>query len=176
MPDTVLEEQRHCDWFAILVRPRHEKTVSRLLESKGNESFVPVYKANRCYGKRMRSVELPLFPGYVFSRFESCKRLPVIVTPGVVSILGAGREPLPVDETEIESLRTAMARKLALIPIPYLKVGNRVQISKGPLAGMEGTVLRAGKSVRVVLSVSLLQRSVAVEVDASCVQVQVEEQ
>jgi len=170
------DEQLHPDWFAVLVRPRHEKSVSRLLESKGTETFVPVYRASRSYGKRIRTVELPLFPGYVFSRFVANNRLPVMITPGVVSILGAGREPLPVDEAEIDSLRTVTEQRLTMVEIPYLEVGKRVRISQGPLAGVEGTVLRAGSSVRVVLSVSLLQRSVAVEVESNSVQAQPEEQ
>jgi transcription antitermination factor NusG len=106
-----------------------------------------------------------LFPGYVFCRVHMHNRLPVLTTPGVVSIIGAGKEPLPVSEEEIEAVRTIVKSKLFASPWPFLRVGEEVEITRGPLTGVRGIFVKIKTNFRLVVSVTLLRRSVAVEID-----------
>ena len=154
------------EWFAIAVKPRHEKRVAYVLDSKGYETFLPLYKHRHRYGARMRDFELPLFPGYVFSRFDLFKRLPVMITPGVSRILGTETYPTPVDPVEIASLRTTLKKAVSAKALPFLQTGNKVRISEGPLRGVEGIIVLVRGEPRIVLSATLLQRSVLVEVDS----------
>jgi len=154
------------DWFAIAVKPRHEKTVAHVLDTKGYETFLPLYKHRHQHAARLRDFELPLFPGYVFSRFDLFKRLPVIITPGVSRILGVGAYPTPVDPIEIASLRTTLAKAVSAEALPFLQTGNKVRIREGPLRGVEGIIVLVRGKPRIVLSATLLQRSVLVEVDS----------
>jgi transcription antitermination factor NusG len=155
------------DWFAIAVKPRHEKRVAYVLDTKGYETFVPLYKHRLRRVSGVRDFELPLFPGYVFSRFDLLKRLPVVVTPGVNRILGVGATPTPVDPREITSLRTALDKALSAKTLPFFHAGSKVRICEGPLQGVDGVVVLVRGTLRIVLSVTLLQRSVLVEVDAN---------
>ena len=152
-------------WYALAVKPRHDKSVARTLESKGYEALAPTYRKRHFYGPRTKQTELPLFPGYVFCRLDVSKRLPVLTTPGVIQFLGAGRLPLAVDETEIASLRQAVLAGAPLTPYPYLQAGHRVRIEEGSLAGVQGVVVSLKQGPRVVLSITLLQRSVLLEID-----------
>jgi transcription antitermination factor NusG len=152
-------------WFALAVKPRHDKAVARSLESKGFQTFVPLFRRRRHYSERYKDSELPLFPGYVFCRFNAMFRLPVVITPGITQILGNGSQPVPLAETEISSLRTAIRAQLPVQPFPYLQVGQRVRIEEGVLSGVEGIVIQLKQSMRLVLSITLLQRSVLLEVD-----------
>ena len=152
-------------WFALAVKPRYDKAVARTLEMKGFQTFLPVYKKQRRYLARSKDSELPLFPGYVFCRFNVLTRLPILITPGVTQILGAGKIPAPLSETEIVSLQTAIQARLPVQPFPFLQVGQKVRISQGPLAGVEGIVMSFKQCLRLVLSITLLQRSVLLEID-----------
>ena len=152
-------------WFALAVKPRFDKAVARTLDTKGFETFLPLYKKRHNYGPRSKEFELPLFPGYVFCRFSSLTRLPIVTTPGVTHILGAGNRPVPLSETEIASLQIAMKAQLPLQPFPFLQVGQRVRIEAGVLAGVVGIIVNVKRSVNLVLSVTLLQRSVLLEID-----------
>ena len=156
-------------WYALAVKPRHDKAVSRTLESKGYQTLVPLYKQRRRYAARIKDATLPLFPGYVFCRFDCQTRLPVLTTPGVIQILGAGRVPTPVDDTEMTSLQTALQLRLSAQPVPFLHAGQKVRITEGPLAGVEGIVLGFKQCLRLVLSITLLRRSVVLEIDRDCV-------
>jgi transcription antitermination factor NusG len=156
-------------WYALAVKPRHDKAVSRTLGNKGYETLVPVYRKRHKYAARLKETELPLFPGYVFCRFNPLAKLPVLTTPGVVRILGAGQLPIPVDETEIASLQTALKTGLAVQPLAFLQTGQRVRITEGSLAGIEGIIMSLKPCLRLVLSITLLRRSVLVEVDRFCV-------
>jgi transcription antitermination factor NusG len=156
-------------WFALGVAPRHEKAVTRLLEDKGYETLLPLYEKRHQYVNRARSFELPLFPGYTFCRFDPSTRLPILTTPGVLHVVGAGRMPVPVGDDEILSIRRAMEAGIALTPVDYWTEGSKGKIATGPLAGLEGIVVDARRPVRLVLSVSLLQRSLMLEIDADCV-------
>ena len=154
------------EWFAIEVKPRHEKKVAYVLDTKGYETFVPLYKHRHQHAARLRDFELPLFPGYVFSRFDLYKRLPVIITPGVTRILGAGAYPTPVDPVEMASLQTTLDKAVSAKALPFLQTGNKVRICGGPLRGVEGIIILVRGEPRIVLSATLLQRSVLVEVDS----------
>ena len=152
-------------WFALVVRSQHEKMVSAALQDKGYEEFLPVYTSKRRWSDRMKELTLPLFPGYLFCRFDLNHRLPILVTPGVLQVVGAGKIPLPVEESEIAALRSIVDSGLQAEPWPYLRVGQRVRIERGSLEGVEGILISVKKPFRLVVSVTLLQRSVAVEID-----------
>jgi transcription antitermination factor NusG len=140
-----------------------------MLQEKGYETFLPLYTKRHQYVGRVRSFGLPLFPGYTFCRFDASVRLPILTTPGVLHVIGAGRVPLPVGDDEIVSIRRTIDAGMPMTPIPYWSEGTRGRIASGPLTGLEGIVIDAKRPVRLVLSVSLLQRSVMVEIDADCV-------
>jgi|SRR5579864_2645219 len=156
-------------WFALGVASRHEKVIRDLLRIKGFETLLPVYARRHQYGSRSRSFEIPVFPGYVFCRFDLSARLPVLRTPGVLQVVGAGKIPIPVADDEIVSIRRAMEARVPMTPCLYWHSGQKGRITKGPLAGIEGIVMNAKPPVRLVLSVNLLQRSLLLEIDADCV-------
>jgi len=158
-------ERGSWQWFALAVKPRHDKAVARTLETKGFQTFLPLYKKQHPCGARRKESELPLFPGYVFCRFDALYRLPILTTPGVTQILGAGKMPIPLRDTEISSLQTAIQAQLRIRPCPFLQAGQKVRISEGALAGVQGIVMSSRQGPRLVLSVSLLQRSVLLEID-----------
>jgi len=118
----------------------------------------------RKWSDRIKTVEEPLFPGYVFCRFDPTVRLPILKIPTVMSVLGLGNSPQPIDENEIESLQTVCKAGIHAVPCPFLTTGAKVTINEGPLNGVEGILMEA-KETRLILSITLLQRSVAVEVD-----------
>jgi transcription antitermination factor NusG len=152
-------------WFAILVRTSREKTANLLLENAGYECFLPVSKYMRRWSDRMKEVEAPLFPGYLFCRMNPHNRLPVLMTPGVIQIVGVGKTPIPVREEEVAAIQRVEKSGLSTMPWPCLEVGHVARIEDGPLRGMSGMVIKIKSGLRLVLSVSLLQRSVAVEID-----------
>jgi transcription antitermination factor NusG len=155
-------------WFALSVTPRKEKVTARTLRALGYEDFLPLYSVRRRWSDRMKTVEFPLFPGYVFSRFDPKLRLPILKIATVNHVVGPANQPEPVLESEILALRTVCQSGLQAIPCPWLTVGSRILIHDGPLSGLEG-ILVQDKQTRLVLSVSLLQRSVAVEIDRAWV-------
>jgi transcription antitermination factor NusG len=152
-------------WFALVVKPRFDKAVAQALESKGYETLVPVYKKYHKYGGRSKHFELPLFPGYVCCRFDVQARLPILTTPGVIRVLGVRHGPIPLSDTEINSLQTAIKSQLPVQPFPFVNAGQRVRINSGVLAGVEGIVLAPKGGLRLVISITLLQRSVLLEID-----------
>jgi len=156
-------------WFAIMVRTGREKTTTLLLENAGYECFLPVSKFTRRWSDRMKEIEVPLFPGYLFCRMDPYNRLPVLMTPGVIQIVGTGKTLIPVEEEEITAIQRIVKNGLSTMPWPYLQVGHLARIEEGPLRGMTGIIVRIKSGMKLVLSVSLLQRSVAVEVERSWV-------
>lgn len=152
-------------WFAIQVRARHEFTVSQLLQARGYDPFVPFVQRRKQWSDRIKVSDAALFPGYLFCRLNIQNRLPVMSTPGILQIVGYSRVPTPVDESEINSIQTMVASGLPSRPWPFLETGDRVRIERGPLRGLEGLVLEFRGALRLVLSVTLLQRSVAVEIE-----------
>lgn len=153
-------------WFGIHVRSRCEIRTHQELSDRGFESFLPLRRVKHRWSDRTKTVELPVFPGYLFCRFALPERYRILNAPGVAQIVGAGSTPIPIDDAEIRSVQALVASKTALVPWPFLQIGQRVRIDHGPLAGVEGLVARAEDgSARVVVSVTLLQRAVAAEID-----------
>jgi transcription antitermination factor NusG len=156
-------------WYAIRVKPNFEFVTSRALRAMGYDEFLPVYRSRRAWSDRVKELDMPLFSGYLFSRFDKRDPYRVLNTPGVVHVVSAGREPVPVDPGEIQSLQVICGSGVAAEPWPFLKVGQRVVVERGPLAGAEGVVVRLKAGYRLVASLSLLQRSVAAEIDRESV-------
>jgi transcription antitermination factor NusG len=156
-------------WFALQVRTRHELGVADYLCGQGYEWLLPLYKCRKRWSDRIKEVETPLFPGYLFCRFNPQDRLPILKTPGVIQIVGFNHIPSPVDESEIRAIQTLMATGVPNQPWPYLEIGDKVRIESGSLRGVEGILVDFKGSHRLILSITLLQRSVAVEIDAACV-------
>ena len=156
-------------WFALRVRSNHERVAAMHLREQGYDEFCPAYKAERQWSDRKKTVERFLFPGYVFCRMNPDDRLPVLMMPGVVNVVGFGSQPAPIPEREIEHVRTLVGSGLLVTPWPFLNVGQTVVLERGPLAGVEGILQEIKKTFRLVVSVHLLQRSVSTEVDRSWV-------
>jgi transcription antitermination factor NusG len=152
-------------WFALRVKSRYEKMVSAIARNKGFEEFLPLYRRRQRWSDRLKSVEFPLFPGYVFCRLNPQHRLPLLTIPGVLQFVGIGKTPVPIDDEEIIAIQSAVRFGLSAEPWPYLQTGQRVRLEDGPLAGLEGLLVEVRKRYRVVVSVTLLKRSVAVEID-----------
>ena len=154
-------------WFALQVKTLREKHVGSVLAGKGFTEFVPLYRERHRRSDRIKEIELPLFPGYLFCRLDLNNRLPVLVTPFVTSIVGVGKTPVPVPDSEIEAIRTIVTSGQDALPWNFLPAGCLARIEEGPLQGLEGILIEVKKQHRLVVSVTLLQRSVAVEVDRS---------
>ena len=153
------------NWYALQVRQQTERITIELLNQKGYFAFWPTYLLKRRWSDRVKALELPLFPGYVFCRLDPLVRLPVLSTPRVISIVGAGKEPIAISEKQIDDVRRIVQSASSAEPWPYIERGDSVTISDGPLCGVEGILAAAQNSCRVVVSLALLRRSVAVEVD-----------
>ena len=159
----------HIPWFALQTEPRHEKKVTLFLKHKGYEFLLPTYRQKRQWAHRAVTVDLPLFPGYVFCRFDSSALGKAVLTPGVSRIVGFGGRPSEIPSDEIKSLQLLARSALLREPWMYLPVGTLVQVESGPLAGEEGIICADDDRRRLVISVSLLQRSVAVQLDDNTV-------
>jgi transcription antitermination factor NusG len=152
-------------WFALRVKSRCEQIVATTAQYKGFESFLPLYRSRRRWSDRLQSVEFPLFPGYVFCRLDPQRRLPLLTIPGVLHFVGIGKIPVPVEDAEIATIHAALQSGLSTEPWPFLEVGQRVRLTEGPLAGLEGIFVGDSKQQRIVVSVTLLRRSVAVTIE-----------
>ncbi len=161
-----LPEGESRSWYAVYTVSNHEKQVEKYFRLQGLESFLPLYHLNRRWKNRTTvALEIPLFASYVFVRIAGNERTRVLELPSVLSLVGNGRNPVPLPDRDIEALRIGLhLRKIE--PFPYLKTGRRVRIRSGALAGLEGVVLRKDNHLRVVLSLDLIQRSIAVHVEA----------
>jgi transcription antitermination factor NusG len=157
-------------WFAIYTRHQHEKMVAQILSAKGLQVFLPLYNSTRRWKDRTVQLTLPVFPGYLFLRGMEERRLQVVTTPGIVSILTVSGEPAVIPESEIEAVRKAIEWGNRVEPHPFLRCGDRVRVIAGPLQGVEGILVRKKNLYRLVLSVELLERSAAVEVDVASVE------
>ncbi len=152
-------------WFALRVRPQHEKSAALVLANKGLQAYLPLYPSRRRWSDRYRELQLPLFPGYLFCRFSPLDRLRVETTPSILYIVTWGPHLQTVPDSEIAAVQNILASGLPATPYPYLKEGDFVYLHRGPLQGLEGILVQVKNLLRVVVSVTLLQRSVAVEVD-----------
>jgi len=162
-------QQPTVSWYALKVRSNFEQRVDSALVGAGYETFLPLYKSRRTWSDRIKELNVPLFSGYTFCRLDAQYRLPVLKTPGVVSIVGMGKRPEPVPEEEIAAVRSIVETKLPAQPWPFLHVGQRIRVTKGPLSGVEGFLVEFKGKYRIVVSVRLLQRSVAAELDGAWV-------
>ena len=156
-------------WFALQVRTRWEHSTAVLLSGKGYQTLLPTYQTKKRWNGRVKQMSAPLFPGYVFCEFDALKRLPILITPGVISVVGRGRVPLPVNDGEIAAIQTIVASGFQAEPWPYLEVGQKIRIEGDSLNGLEGILIQFKGNNRIVVSVSLLRRSVALEIDRDCV-------
>jgi len=154
-------------WYALQVRSRKESYVASQISGHGFEVLLPTYKSIRKWSDRVKELEQPLFPGYLFCRFDFQSRRSIVTTPGVLQVVGYGRTAIPVSDQEIQALQLAVSSDVPKQSWPYLEVGQRVRVSYGPLTGLEGILVSVKGNHRVVLSVTLLQRSVAMEVEVS---------
>jgi len=160
MTDTMQEH----NWYAIQVRPQSEFVTSKALQNKGFEQFVPYYRSQRRWSDRKIELKLPLFPCYIFCRFDPQVRLPIITTAGVVRIVGTGKLPVPVDVREMDAVLKIARSQYKVEPHPFVTIGTRIRIEQGPLAGMEG-IVSGYKNRHLVFSVGLVERSISVELD-----------
>ncbi len=165
------EPEQRKTWCALHTRHQHEGTVARILGTKGVEVFLPTYRTVRRWKDRNKQLVLPLFPGYVFCAYKTDRRIQILSTPGVHTIVTNGKNsPAEIPGHEILAIRRAVESPLHLEPHPYLKGGDVVRIKSGPLEGLEGVVSRSKDAFRVVLSVEMLGKSAAVEIDAGSVE------
>jgi len=156
-------------WFALQTKPKNEKKVERLLTSKGYECCLPMYRQKRRWSDRVIEVELPLFPMYIFCRFNSFAMGKAISTPGVTRIVGFGGRHAEVRIEEIEALQLLGNSDCLREPWAYIPDGTLVQVETGPLTGAQGIFNSGEDKRRLVISVTLLQRSVAVQLDENTV-------
>jgi transcription antitermination factor NusG len=157
-------------WFAIRVSPRSELRSSSELSLRGLDTYLPVCRLKRQWSDRIKVVEQPLFPGYLFARFCPEERVRVLQAPGVRQIVGIGANPASISDSELDNLRALVSSKRQLVPWPYIEAGQRIRIDCGPLAGVAGFVVRAEQGEpRIVVSVNLLLRSVAAEISRECI-------
>jgi transcription antitermination factor NusG len=156
-------------WYALTVKPRHEfKVLEGLSQLNGTEGFLPTYPDKRLWSDRVKVLDVPLFTGYVFARFKADKlRMPVLRLGGVKSIVGFGGDPMALADSEIESVRTLVASGFPVRQWPFLPVGQRVRVEHGPLKGAEGLIVAQKDVWLMVVTIELLQRSVAVQLDRS---------
>jgi len=152
-------------YFAIQVAPKAERQVTELLLAKGYEPLLPLYKEKRQWADRIKTIETPLFPGYLFCRLDISNRLPVLTTPGVKRLVGAGKQPLPIGDHEIEAVKAIAASGVKAEPWRRVTVGQHIRLMAGPLKGAEGTLIQHKKEYRLVVSIDILDRAVATEID-----------
>lgn len=158
-------------WYAVRVKPNYEKPVAAALRGKGLEEFLPLFRSKRRWSDRVKVMDLPLFPGYVFCRLNLEARMPLITTPGFLYIVGVGKNPEPVDEAEIQAIQSVLRSGVAVTPWPSLVVGQKVQLKRGPLRGLVGVLTKiAANQLRMYVSVILLKRSISVEVAPDWIQ------
>ncbi len=159
-------------WFALRVKSNYEKSVAFRLRNMGYAEFLPLYRRLRRWPTGQRVVSLPLFPGYLFSSFDPEERQPILKIPGVLHIVSSQSIPVPVDSGELSAVRRVLESPQFSEPWPFLNVGDRVLLVRGPLAGIRGVLIRVEeRSYRVIVSVALLQRSLAVEVDRDWIRI-----
>jgi transcription termination/antitermination protein NusG len=158
-------EETPPEWFAVQVRGGREQSCAEQLRVRGYEIFLPCYRERRRWSDRVKHVERPLFAGYVFSRLRPHVMGKIVSTTGVIRIVGDSTRPLPIPADEIAALKRIADTRLAAEPWPFVQAGQRVRFETGPLRDTEGIVLMVKNSHRLVVSIPLLQRSVAVEVE-----------
>ena len=165
---THMDSQPH-RWFAIQTRSRHEKVVRSQLEMQNVETFLPTMRRLSQWTDRKKEIEVPLFAGYCFGKFSLADRLTVLQSQGVVRVVGSSERPEPIPDEEIESLRKLISSSSDYVCCPYLSEGMLVEVTRGPLQGVKGRLVREARPCRLVLSINLIQRAVTIEIDAASV-------
>ena len=157
-------------WCALHTRHQHERTVASILSERGFEVFLPTYRCVHRWKDRNKQLILPLFPGYLFLRYEMRRRLQILSTPGINGIVNAGTAPAAISDHEIDGIQRMVDSTLLVEPHPFLNEGDLVRVKAGPLAGLEGIVLRKKDGLRLILSITMLGRSAAAEIDACMIE------
>jgi transcription antitermination factor NusG len=154
-------------WFAIQTRPRYEKKITAELQEKGVKAFLPLFSAKHQWTDRLREVHLPVFPGYVFVRIVPVAhaRVSVLRTNGVISFVGVRNMGIPIPDSEIEAIQTVFEQGVAFEPYPSLKVGQQVAIRGGCLEGVSGVLMARNGDRSLIISVNLIQRSIAMRIE-----------
>jgi transcription antitermination factor NusG len=152
-------------WYAAQTSPNHEKRVAEQLSARVVEHFLPLYSSRRQWKDRRVTLELPVFPGYVFVHLALRDRLRAVQVPGVAKLVGFGGTPIPLSDAEIEGLRTGLASRVRAEPCAFLTAGRKVRVKHGPMMGLQGILVRRKSHTRLVVSLELIQRAVAVEID-----------
>lgn len=159
------------DWWAVQVRAARETVTSKHLRLRGYNVFLPYYFERRRWSDRVKTYQRPLFPGYVFCQLTRSRLGKVITAPGVIRVVGNSCGPMPIPHSQIDAVWRLVKTRLEVSPWPFIRVGQAVRVEAGPLRGTEGIVVGTKNKRRLIVSVPLLQRSVAVELDANCVRV-----
>jgi transcription antitermination factor NusG len=167
---TIRSDTDAAPWHALYTRHQHEKTIADLLSKKGFNVFLPLYNTTHRWKDRTKALSLPLFPSYVFVKGGLDRQLQILTTPGVYTILAVAGRAAVIPEEEINAVQRMIESSLEVEPYPFLKCGDLVRVTSGALEGIEGILVRKKNSFRLVLSVELLMKSVAVEVDAWAVE------
>jgi transcription antitermination factor NusG len=163
-PDSIPgNEEIH--WYAAQTRANHEKTVAEQFSERCVEHFLPLYESARRWKDRRVTLQLPFFPGYILVRVPLRERLRILQVPGVSRLVGFNGSPVPLEDAEIDALREKLSRKVNAQPHAYLQIGRRVRVRSGPLEGFEGILVRKQQKYRIVVSIDLIMRSIAAEVD-----------
>lgn len=170
MPGVPGDSCRSDGWYAVHTMSRHEKSAAEHLGHRGLQVFLPLYPSVRQWKDRRVVVDMPLFPGYLFLKFDVRERLKVLTAPGVARIVGQGGVPVAIPEDQIERLRHAIY-EIRAEPHPFLSIGDRVRITAGPLQGLTGVLIRKKNAIVVVVSIDLIARSIAIEIDPACVEI-----
>src|ERR1700730_15275437 len=169
LPESVCEyDESH--WYAAHTRANHEKRLAEQFAERSVEHFLPLYESERRWKDRRLTLQLPLFPGYILVRLPLRERMRVLQIPGVARLVGFNGSPVPLPDAEIDALREKLNRRVRAEPHPYLQAGRRVRVKTGPLEGFEGILVRRKHKYRIVVSISLIMRSIAVEVDLADVE------
>lgn len=153
-------------WHALYTRHQHERMVAELLSKKDFNVFLPLYAATHRWKDRLKKLSLPLFPSYVFVKGGLDRQLQMMMTPGVYSIVASSGRAAVIPEEQIDAVKRMVDGPLRVEPHPFLKCGDSVRVTAGPLQGIEGILIRKKNLTRLVLSIEMLMKSVAVEIDA----------
>lgn len=153
------------NWYALYTCARHEKRVVQQIERRRLSCFLPLYRSVRRWKDRRKELELALFPGYVFVHMSLSNKLKVLEVPGVVRLVSFNGQPAPLPAEEIEALRNRLSGSAKVEPHPYLRAGRKVRVRSGPFQGLEGVILRRKDRCRLIFSIDLIRRSLAIELD-----------
>jgi transcription termination/antitermination protein NusG len=155
----------HNRWLALQVRPGWEMKTARSVRARGYEELVPSHRHEHTWSDRKITRDVPIFTGYVFIRFRADNEQAIISVPGVIRFVGMGNTPVPIEDSQMQALQVATRAAARLGPWPYLGIGHQVEIRRGPLCGLRGTIVRFENKQRLIITVNLLKQSAFVEIE-----------